>query len=103
MPEFFPTQLSEATPTPISQLKSRERAVVRGRLVAMTYPAQAAAPKLRAHMKDDTGTLIIDWPGRREIPGLGVGAEIVVEGTVSLQQSDLIMSNPTYLIVAGDE
>ena len=68
MAELPPSRLKEIEPVPIAELKSRQHAVVRGRIVAMTYPSEAAALQLRAHMKDATGTLIVQWPGRREIP-----------------------------------
>lgn len=103
MSELPPSRLKEDEAIPIAELESRQRAVVRGRIVAMTYPSEAAPLQLRAHMKDATGTLIVQWPGRREIPGLRVGTEIAVEGTVSWQQTELIMSNPTYQIISEDE
>lgn len=98
-----PSRLVEVQPTPISQLEPRTRAVVRGRIVSMTYPSEKTIPQIRVNLRDESGTLIVNWLGRRDIPGVQVGDEIIVEGIVSWQESELIMSNPSYQIITIDE
>lgn len=84
-------------------LHERGHAVVRGKIVAITYPSDKGALQLNAHLKDDTGTIIVAWPGRRDIPGVAVGTEIIVEGNVSYQHAEKLLWNPNYQIISVEQ
>ncbi|MDU5231517.1 hypothetical protein [Actinomyces sp.] len=99
----LPTRLVDQPRTAIAALKPRMRAVVSGRVVAITYPIEGASMTLRAHLKDDTGTVIVAWPGRREIPGVHVGAHMVVQGNVMQQFSEQLLWNPHFQILGDDD
>ncbi|WP_040316412.1 hypothetical protein [Gleimia europaea] len=99
----LPTRLIDQPRTDIAALKPRMRAVVSGRVVAITYPIEGSSMILRAHLKDETGTLIVAWPGRREIPGVHVGARMVVEGNVMYQSSEQLLWNPHFQILEDDD
>lgn len=81
----------------------RERTTVTGRIVAITYPSKRATATIEAHIQDETGTLIVSWSGRRDIPGIRVGQMLSVEGVTSLVDSQPHMFNPRYEILANSE
>lgn len=78
----------------------RQRATVTGRVVAITYPSRRATACLQAHVQDDTGTLIVSWSGRRDIPGIRVGQTLTVTGVIGMRDAQYHMYNPDYQIVA---
>ncbi|MDO5034970.1 MAG: hypothetical protein Q4E01_06260 [Actinomycetaceae bacterium] len=97
----LPSRLRTGQRTVIAALKPRKEALVEGKIVAITYPSEEGVLQLRAHLKDHTGTLIVAWPGRRDIPGVRVGARLIVEGTLS--QSEHLMWSPHYQVLATEE
>ncbi|MDO5729910.1 MAG: OB-fold nucleic acid binding domain-containing protein [Actinomycetaceae bacterium] len=78
----------------------RERTTVTGRVVAITYPSRRATACLQAHLQDESGTLIVSWSGRRDIPGIRVGQTLTVTGVIGMRDSQHHMYNPHYEIVA---
>jgi hypothetical protein len=61
------------------------------------------APALECTLADGTGTMLLVFQGRNQIPGIERGARIVVEGTVGSWHRRLAIINPDYELVAGAE
>jgi hypothetical protein len=49
-----------------------------------------------AAISDGTGWLILRFFGRRSVPGIEPGRDVVAEGTPGVVQGDLVMLNPVY-------
>jgi hypothetical protein len=84
---------------PISTLRWRERARVAGRVHSVRLQSQASAPSLECVIVDETGQLLIVFPGRRMVPGIEPGARILVEGILGAQGRRPAMTNPSYTIL----
>lgn len=61
------------------------------------------APTLECTLSDGSGSLLLVFQGRNHIPGIVLGARIVVEGTVGSWQRKLAIINPDYELVAGPD
>ena len=48
---------------------------------------------------DETGGITLQFIGRREITGLGVGSTICAEGMVGENDGNLVILNPSYEII----
>lgn len=81
---------------PISQARAREVVRVGGRVTALTVLPLDEAPSLRATVSDDTGQIDAVFLGRRAIPGLEPGREVVLEGRVYEQGVERCLFNPRY-------
>ena len=55
-----------------------------------------------ALLSDGSGTLIAVWLGRRTIPGVTIGARLVIEGRLGGSGSKLQVMNPTYELAPQD-
>lgn len=51
---------------------------------------------LEALLDDGTGEVTLVWMGRRSIPGLRLGTQLVVDGVIAEQRGQLRMVNPTF-------
>ena len=49
-------------------------------------------------MEDGSGQLVVVFLGRREVPGIGVGTHLTVEGRVLVHHSRWIVLNPLYTL-----
>ena len=52
--------------------------------------------RVDAELSDGTGTIMLRFMGRYEVPGLVTGTRLVVEGTPAREGDLLIMRNPLY-------
>ncbi|QPK82210.1 DNA-binding protein [Schaalia sp. ZJ405] len=93
------TRSSRGT-TAIRQVRDRQHATLFGSVLSMTYPPAGSTLSLAATLYDGTGSIELRWPGRRDIPGLSVGAHLEVEGTAGFQGDHLVIINPAYRIIA---
>src|SRR5262249_39312930 len=82
--------------TPIAQLTYRQRARIAGRVRTVRVQPHGGVPSLECTIVDETGGMALLFLGRRSIPGMKVGARVVVEGTVGENHGRLAMLNPTY-------
>ncbi|MBK8446349.1 MAG: OB-fold nucleic acid binding domain-containing protein [Micropruina sp.] len=82
--------------TPIAQVQDRERATLRGRISVLTLVPRSGTPWLEADFSDGSGTITLIWMGRREIPGMIAGRELLVTGRVSWVDGRRRMYNPFY-------
>ena len=81
--------------TAISAATPRIRTTVGGEIIsAMSYTRPWV--RVDAELSDGSGTIVLRFMGRHEIPGLVVGAQLVVDGTPALEGDMLIMRNPLY-------
>jgi amino acid transporter len=81
----------------------REHTKVSGRIRSVSLQKVGGAPALECTLSDRTGTMLLVFQGRSQIPGVERGARVVVEGTVGSWHRRLAMINPTYELVAGPE
>ncbi len=86
-------------PTAVRDLSARQLACVEATVVALTYPAPQASPQVVAHLRDATGTLLVTWMGRTQVPGVNVGDDIRVQAVVAMRQGRATMLNPRYRLV----
>ena len=89
------------TPTAISAVVPRRPTILVGRVVAV---AAHVRPWVRFNVEfcDGTGTIILRFMGRTEVPGLVPGRRMSVDGTPAMEGDSLIMLNPLYTLLDDD-
>jgi len=85
----------------ISDAEWRQRTKVAGRIHSVRVQTGDAASNLECTISDGTGTLLLVFQGRPNVPGFEPGARLVVEGMVGSWHHKLAMLNPDYELVAG--
>jgi hypothetical protein len=85
--------------TPAAGVQDRSRATVAGRIVAMRVQPMASSPTLHVVIADGSGRFTAIFLGRREIPGIQLGATVAFTGMVGLRKGHLSMLNPAYEIL----
>ncbi len=78
----------------------RQRAVLAGHLRAV-HSRRHPQLCFEAELADGTGTIALRFLGRDLVPGLAVGTELWVAGTVGLHHGRLCLLNPGYELRAG--
>lgn len=75
-----------------------DREVVRvfGHLKNVALAPRAGTPTLEATLYDGSGVVTLVWLGRRTIPGIKPGADLVAWGRVSCQDGQRVIYNPRY-------
>jgi RecG-like helicase len=91
---------SPLTPVTIESAAPRSYAQVAGRIVWVQVEPSDAPPQLTARVEDATGRIDAVFMGRRTIPGIEPGREVVLEGRVSDAQVIATMFNPRYTLVS---
>jgi amino acid transporter len=87
--------------TPISELAYRQRATVAGRIRSVRVQAGRDAPALEAVITDaDGGELLIEFMGRKSVPGIRTGTKLKATGTVGERRGRLAMLNPIYELLS---
>lgn len=84
--------------TAIGDAKPREEVTVAGEITSLRIVPRAGTPSLEATVNDGTGSLVIVWTGRRNIPGVAPGKRLVLSGRGAPQGSAgrLTVFNPRY-------
>jgi len=85
----------------IGDLRDREWAKLRGTITVLTMKPRGGTPWLEAEFNDGSGTVTLIWMGRRSIPGITAGRELIVSGRVSYVDGQRRLYNPLYELVAG--
>ncbi len=85
----------------ISDTEWRQRAKVAGRIKSVRVQTGTAASNLECTLADESGTLLLVFQGRPNIPGIEPGARLVVEGMVGSWEHSMAMLNPDYELIAG--
>ncbi len=86
--------------TPIGEVKDRTRVTVQGTVAILTINPQSRHTWLEADLADGSGTLVLLWMGRGNIPGVTAGRTLRVHGLVTTRQGRRVMYNPAYELVA---
>jgi RecG-like helicase len=79
--------------------RDRQIVSVRGTVEVLTLRSTGSTPVLEAELDDGTGVLTIVWLGRRHIPGIETGREILVRGRISDTEGVRRIYNPWYQLV----
>ena len=86
--------------TPIGAVQWRKRAQVQGKVTSIKPAPSSAAPVLEIELWDESGGIMLQFLGRREIAGLEVGSELRAEGMVGEENGALKILNPSYELLA---
>jgi hypothetical protein len=89
--------------TPIKRCCAGSRTSVVGTIRSITLQPITGTPALHADLWDGTGSIRLIWLGRRQIPGIDPGRELVVEGRVIEEHGHPTMYNPRYELRNGQE
>jgi hypothetical protein len=82
--------------TPVAELPARERVTVAGTLRTVTLRPRAGVPALVAELYDGSGTISLIWLGRRQIPGIEPGRQLIGYGRVTFDGNQATIFNPRY-------
>lgn len=85
----------------INQARWRNRIRASGTVREVRVHETETGSSLGCEIGDEAGSLLLVFPGRRRIPGIEVGARMLVEGMVGLWRRQLAIVNPYYELV-GD-
>jgi hypothetical protein len=85
---------------PIDQARWRNRIRAAGTVRALRVHETETGSSLGCEIGDEAGSLLLVFPGRRRIPGIEVGARMLVEGMVGLWRRQLAIVNPYYELVS---
>ena len=80
----------------IRDARTRDRSKLAGVVRRITVRPLEGHESLEALLYDGTGEVTVVWMGRRTIPGLGLGTQLVVEGMVGEQQGERRLVNPSF-------
>ena len=81
---------------PCSKLPDRTRVTVAGTLRNVTVRPRAGVPALEAEMYDGSGTVVLTFLGRRRIPGIEPGRNVIAHGLVTENCGHRMIYNPRY-------
>ena len=87
--------------TPLAGVRHRARVAVAGTVVSCSTARWAGGPTLEATLGDRTGTLVLAFPGRARIPGIGPGRTLAAAGAAVRHRGRLLLWNP-YLWFTAD-
>ena len=87
--------------TPIGEVQWRQRVRVAGRVHSVRVPTRTDSANLECTLADATGSILLVFQGRRQVPGLHQGARLVAEGMVGAWMGRSAMLNPDYELLAG--
>ena len=84
--------------TAIGDAKARQEVTVAGEITSLRIVPRAGTPSLEATVNDGSGSLVVVWTGRRNIPGVAPGKRLVLSGRGSPQgaAARLTVFNPRY-------
>jgi hypothetical protein len=81
---------------PIDSAQPRVRGRFAGEVRRIRIQPRASVPTLELQLSDGSGRLLALFMGRREIPGVGCGSRLVIEGTPVVTDRGLTLYNPAY-------
>ncbi len=84
--------------TAIGDAKPRDEVTVAGEISSLRIVPRAGTPSLEATVNDGTGSMVVVWTGRRQIPGVAPGKRLVLSGRGTPQGAGarLTVFNPRY-------
>ncbi|MDQ3898816.1 MAG: OB-fold nucleic acid binding domain-containing protein [Actinomycetota bacterium] len=82
----------------IGDAEPRKEITVAGEISSLRIVPRAGTPSLEATVSDGTGSLVVVWTGRRQIPGVAPGKRLVLSGRGTPQGAGgrLTIFNPRY-------
>lgn len=80
----------------MSEAQIRSRVKLAGIVRRITLRPVEGFESLEAVLWDGTGEVLAVWMGRRHIPGLVLGARVVVEGILGKDRGTVRVVNPTF-------
>jgi RecJ-like exonuclease len=72
---------------------------VKGRIVSVTVQPWGSVPTLQCELRDETGSVLVAFLGRRRIPGIAAGNQMEIVGTAGEHYGRLVVINPDYHLV----
>jgi hypothetical protein len=93
--------LSTCGATDIAACPDREQVCIAGTLRTVTLRPRAGVPVLEAELWDGTGSVVVTWLGRRQIPGITPGRNIIVRGRITTVDRHRAIYNPIYQLRPG--
>ena len=109
------TPLGGGEPVPLSQLPEKGRVLCQGRIESITFVPSDRTAAFSAIVSDtEPGRgpgavgarrprLRVVWLGRRHVPGIDAGAELRLEGMLSMNDGMPTIFNPRYEILSHQE
>ncbi len=85
--------------TRIADASDRARVKLRGFVTALKLEPRRGTPWLEATFSDASDSITLIWMGRRQIPGVVAGQEMIVEGRVSFVDGERRIYNPRYSLI----
>lgn len=85
--------------TALSDCQGRCKVVVVGQIASVTIDKQGGW--LEAEVSDGTGSVVVVWMGRKQIPGVVAGHSIKVSGRLSSRAGGKVIYNPEYQLLAS--
>jgi len=84
--------------TPIVEAQPRQEFTVAGEISSLRIVPRAGTPALEVTVKDGSGSMVVVWTGRRNIPGVAPGKRLVLSGRGTPQGPNrrLTVLNPRY-------
>lgn len=80
----------------VGDCADRSRVTLRGTIEVLTVRPRQDVPWLEAELSDGTGKVTLIWMGRRAIPGIDAGRDLIVKGRISTADGGARMYNPDY-------
>jgi hypothetical protein len=99
-PSGSETEGSTPPMAPINQARWRNRIRATGTVRALRIQETQTGSSLGCEIGDEAGSLLLVFPGRRRVPGIELGARVLVEGMVGLWRRQLAILNPYYELVS---
>jgi hypothetical protein len=87
--------------TPIANVEFRRPSRLSGRVRSVRVQPLAGVASLEVTIADATGSINVVFFGRRRIPGIQPGAQMIVEGVVGEHTGRLALLNPFYELMAA--
>jgi RecG-like helicase len=88
---------------PINGIQWRKRVRVAGRVHSVRVPTRTGTANLECTLVDRTGSILLVFQGRRQVPGIQQGAKLIAEGMVGAWNRRLAMLNPDYELLASPD
>ena len=85
--------------TPVTQMPTRIRTVIAGRVRALRVHPWNGTPSLEMTLADETAAITVIFTGRRAIPGIRLGTVMSVDGTAGTHHGRRVILNPAYTIL----
>ena len=99
-----PVEVAPLVPgaTPIGKVVFRRPAKVAGRVKSVRLQPLDSVPSLAVRLEDQSGAILLVFPGKRHVPGIEPGKKMSAEGTVGELDGHIAIMNPTYEFIASE-